>query len=566
MTAKAPTDSPRLNSSAAVDSVPAGAADRSYAVDYLAIGAVCAFILIQLVWLSSIVLGAEAPFDTDEADHANAILELHRAVTTLSPSQILQAIVRQTFYPPLFSILALPVTLIGGISLATSRLASLLCYFGYLAFLSFAFVNFLSSKEFPADSRLRRLAPLLLVALAATSPITLENSVLSMLESCSLLSFAILLWVLSRLPEVPSWRQTVMLASVALLSLFAKYSFGIFVVPALCAALATTPGTSDAGRWRAIGRGAALGLIVLAVFALWMFATDPGSVRHFFVGHKSYAPMLSDENLLFDINAWLNSFCAHPSIACVTALFALYGTLRGWHFLIIRCAAWTFIVSAVLLTISTTNEERHFLLAAPALFFLAVTGFAAALERFAPRPRICAATIAATMLVLMPAVIRIEWFTARILAQFEGSPAFTTLQKFIVQHVDPREPILVNGARDDFSIEALRWLLARDGSLRYSEIRADSYPFRPDKMRTALKRHRNADYPALDRNFPRSPLQSVLARDYYRYAVQITDAQRFSRFQKEADEFRAATASLTGTVLTLDGLEVRVVPLPRRKH
>ena len=106
-------------------------------------------ILATIYWLALIVIDTKIPFDTDEADHANSGLELYVAAYQKDVDSIWQAIVRQTFYPPVHSLfIALSYSLFGP-SLFASRIPSVFFFLIYLIVVFVVTFLFLWNKKVP---------------------------------------------------------------------------------------------------------------------------------------------------------------------------------------------------------------------------------------------------------------------------------------------------------------------------------------------------------------------------------------------------------------------------------
>ena len=87
-----------------------------------------AVVIVVTVAVGRRVLAERSPFDVDEAEHANAAVELTSALRSGEPEGIVKAVTRQSYYPPVHSFLVTTCYLLRGEELASSRLPSLAMY------------------------------------------------------------------------------------------------------------------------------------------------------------------------------------------------------------------------------------------------------------------------------------------------------------------------------------------------------------------------------------------------------------------------------------------------------
>jgi len=77
------------------------------------------------------------------------------------------------------------------------------------------------------------------------------------------------------------------------------------------------------------------------------------------------------------------------------------------------------------------------------------------------------------------------------------------------------------GIVDQFGTELLRWHLAREEGIPYTEVQLDDFPFLQWRYEYKRNRNKKLDKPYVDPTFPTKSLADVLAADYYRYVVEI---------------------------------------------
>lgn len=491
--------------------------------------------------LSSRALIELTPFDTDEADHANPSLELATAIKRLDLAKSFSAITKQAFYPPVHSIFVACSYLMSDITLASSRIPTVLIYL-FSAVLLFLLVKYELQINFK-DLRYAISIASFALLLILSSPITIEHSVLCMLELTGIFAIIVLTYYLasSTKNKQVSIKQLVIAATLGFTIFLTKYSFGIISLPALVLAIFLSN-----HYWRDFRtnfrNSFVLGLLLLGMLAIWLLLTEINSFIHFFKGHKSYAPLLSKENLLFEINAWYNSYCITSFIAIATIFLATLGGLAKWNSLGVRFSVLNVAFALIVLGLSTTNEERHFMVAIPSMFFLAAIGTAQLgmqLNSYIPNWPIIKylPVLVLTLFIVNPIITRSGEIDTALTKQFEGAPQYYDLMQFISNNTSDSEAILVNGVSDDFGIETLRWFIARKKNKLYSEVNVDAYPYRADKYKTNRLRMRNIDRPWLNPSFPKKPLTEIIAKGYYNYGVQIKNLVRQQKFKTEAEEF-----------------------------
>jgi hypothetical protein len=272
---------------------------------------------------------------------------------------------------------------------------------------------------------------------------------------------------------------------------------------------------------------------VIAVYAIvigiWIAVTDRETMGLFFVDHPQYAPILSAQNLLFLPRAWVAHFATSRVIAVIAVPLALIGIVHTWQRLSVRVASWSIVAAIVVLSISPTDEPRHFLPLAPAVWMLAALGFTEMLRWSRGRSRgtieVVAVLIVVWALIAGGAIASVGSLRARLIEEFEGVPAYAALQDFVLQHVNLDQPILFIGElNDENGLLAIRWRAAMLANKSLWNLDIDYFPF--ESREAALHRtHRKPQIATVDPTFPREPLDEVLDRGYYAYVVEIKDLQ-----------------------------------------
>lgn len=488
--------------------------------------------LTLLIFLGQVVHSQPIPFDNDEANHALDGWNVYHALQAGSPAAVFDAIRRQSFYPPLHSLMLAVAYHLDEPGLAASRwpgVLSLALLFPALG----ALIVALARRQAPPQSRAEVwvlvFGAAFTMALAASGPVLITNAVLCMLELPGALLAVGVLW-LAHITEFgsterPYRRSGLLLLGGLLAALFlTKYTFGLFYAPALLAAMLTPtwPWRLPRSVWLAALRPQAVLAVLLAA---WLSITDPAGVWRFFTDHPAYVDRWSAENLLYLPRLWLEGYNAGPVLAIPAIILAALGVWRYRACLSVRLAAWAVLAATLALTISTTNEPRHWLVVMPALWLLVGLGLVFVLGLvFAAGQRPYQLSLLAALLVLLWSSQlgpRLPAWPAALQAELEGEPVFTTLQRNILQRVDPAQPILLLGDwHDQNNLLAFRWLAAVESGRSTQDLVIDYHPF--DRHRHALARtSRKAQAPDLDPALPQDPLAAVFAHDTYAWAAEV---------------------------------------------
>lgn len=495
------------------------------------------------------------PFDTDEADHANAAIELYQSIRSGLWNNIVYAFQRQAFYPPLHSIGTAFVYFIFSPSWFSSRLPSLLFFVITACLLTIC--TYRASRSLHKNYLEQLFATSITTLGFITSNIIIVHSALSMLELCGVFTISLCLYYLTKHEEdiLYSRSKAFIFAVLCFLIFLAKYNFAIISIPGLFFAFLTP-------RERPYFGSSAIyaGIAVILLCAGWIFASSPTSFVSFLTGHPSYVPLLSAENIFFELNSWLFEYSVHPIAAALFLVLAFIGA-KNYHLPSVRASIGIILNSFVILFLSTTNETRHFMVAAPAIFFLAGLGAVSIIESSLARVAPLASGIIVTLLCLTLNTYSLNLIPRKIAKEMEGKPEYGRLQNFIVESIRPSGPTLFIGATDDFSIEGLQWIGAATWNLPYSKIEFDSFPFRADKDLTAQKRKRNRDYPFENLSYPKEPLEAVIRENHYKNIVTVrTLGSRDKTFEtiKSAGELLKGSSQLR---MQLVDKEVRIFSL-----
>jgi len=286
------------------------------------------------------------------------------------------------------------------------------------------------------------------------------------------------------------------------------------------------------------------GVFVTGIIALWSLITYRASFLHFFVGHKSYDPMLSEKNLLFEFNSWLHYYSINLSVASSLLLLAILGAIKNYKQPAAVFSIFNTLFAFFVLALSTTNEERHFMVAIPGILFLSGLG-THFLFRKIPSAAVATVSFAILGFFCFNFDQKAPEIRSQLQSQYEGEAGFAGLFQFIYDQTGPGTPVLIYGISDSFSIEALRWYFAKNSRLKYTDIKIDAYPYRDDKNFTAKMRRRNIDKPYESPGFPKKPLSEILAKAYYGFTVHVLNKEvdpnnksKRQRFSKEGDELK----------------------------
>ena len=487
-----------------------------------------AFLIISLV---RTVLASTIPFDTDEANHAVDGWEVYHAIVARSPSDLYRAVTDQSFYPPVHSFFIAATYAVAGASLATSRLPTIVIFavtLLLLGWLTFRIARDTDNKQF--DHWLPLAGAAFAVAFALTSEVFVTLTVLAMLEMTGALFGLLLLLSIGQTDREEAqaipWRRVIVAAVIAMLIFLTKYSFGLFYLPGLIAGLvtATWPWQAGSRAWRA----AMLAIIVYVVgLGLWLAVTHREIMLLFFTDHPDYAPLLSGENLLYLPRLWFARYSPSPIIGLLTLLLAAIGARYHWQRLVVRVAVWSLMAGLVILTLSTTDEPRHFLPLAPALWLLAGLGLVTVLHQLQKHPygdrMVVASMIGGFLLLVLSAIKPATSLRAALVAEFEGVSAYTAMHRFAIQHVDLTQPILFTGDfSDQNGLLSIRWLVATVTNQSLWDLDVDYFPFE-NHEHSLIRTHRKPQIATVDPTFPRQYMNEVLARDHFAYIAELKE-------------------------------------------
>jgi len=499
--------------------------------------------LVLLFTLTTTVVTTSIAFDNDEANHAIDGWEVSVAIRDLSPTALWQAITDQGFYPPVHSLFVTTSYLLVGPSLVSSRLPTVFL-FG-LTLVGLAWITFRIASRNAFDdghgetgtgavlSALRRAwlpaaGAAFAVAFAITSEVFISLSVLVMLEMTGACLTILLLLASDQVDGVHSsrsrWFWVAATGLTAMAVTLTKYSFGLFVLPALIAGLLTASWPWKASR-RAWMEALAVSGIFVGISMLWILVTDRETLWLFFFDHRSDAPILSAANLLYLPRLWFRDYSPSVVVAIIVAILAIVGALRAWRRLAVRVAIWSILVALTILTISTTNEPRHFLPVAPAIWMLSGLGLVELwrwLQAWAHGSAMIIVSMTLLLLLLVvsgvgPALA----LQSTLVEAFEGEPDFVAVQDHALQAVDLDQPLLFIGDFDDQNgLLAMRWQAATLLDRSTWDLDIDFFPY--EQYGHSIDRtNRKPQIVATDPGFPHTYMNEVLDQDHYPTVIEI---------------------------------------------
>lgn len=483
-----------------------------------------------VIFLLYTVTNSAIPFDTDEANHAADGWQIYHALTNLAPGELLRAVTDQSFYPPVHSFFVAAGYLLAGPSLSTSRLPTVATL--VLTLLGLAWITFRLARRDagppPATRWLSLAGATFAVALAITNKTFLTHAVLVMQEMTGAFLGIGLLLVVDGAERTQQrrgrWIGLVAAALIAILLGLTKYSFGLFYVPAILAALVTAQWPWQASR-RAWIEVTAVSAIAVSGFGLWLLVTDRATVLLFLTDHGRAAPLLAAENLLYFPTAWFSQYAASLLVAMITTLLAIIGAVRQWGKLAVRVAVWTIAAALISLTIARVQELRHLLPVTPAAWMLAGLGLVEVL-RWLRRSahgdnKVLFAVLILFATVAVSAIKPALALPADLTVVFEGAPAFSQAQDFALEQVDLNRPVLFIGDfSDQVGLMAVRWRAATLAGKNLWDLDVDYFPFEFFEHSMA-RTHRKAQIATVDPTFPREYMNEVLARNHYASLVEL---------------------------------------------
>ena len=366
------------------------------------------------------------------------------------------------------------------------------------------------------------------------SPMALFHSVLCMLETLGLL-FITLVMLFCNLRQTYYYRNQYILKEKMLIIflgisvvgvILVKYNYGIIAIPAVIFMFFTSKEVSLA--WRQWNKRIwAVLFIIIFCTALWVFIADAKSVFKFFIVHPSYAPFLSIENLTYYPIKWVKDYGINEPISIISFFLFMWIAYSNWQYDIIRFCFFLFCFSLLILTISTTNLSRHFIVASPGVWVLSGIGVAEISKKVAlryPKRKIIGFSpfIVILCIIAYGAHEKSDKIIIGMDNVFEGKSQYTTLQNFIVDNTNSTEKFIVIGCFDQFGIEALRWKIASSSNppLKYTAMQMDWYPFNEKRYKDSMNRKRNIDS-YVESKLSTKTLAEILKNGKYRYIIKI---------------------------------------------
>lgn len=549
--------------------VKPGLIERTLAT--LTVGLVALACTTELITLIRKVTTTTIPFDVDEANHATDGWEVYHALTSGSLYELYRSVVEQSFYPPIHSFFVAAGYAIGGPTLAASRLPAVVNMVLALVLMVWL-TGYLASKDpnCSASDWLPVTGAALVLAFAMTSKVFISNAVLAMVEMTGALLGLLLVLASTEVEQTTGgrvrWSVLAMAAVVAVLTFLTKYSFGLFFLPALLAGLvtATWPWRVERRAWMAVAGVAAIYLLLLGG---WWLASDPAGILLFFTDHPQYAPLFSRENLFYQVRIWFSGYSPSWAVASLTLFCAVVGAVRGWRRLAVRVAAWSLLAGLVVLTISTTDEPRHFLPLAPLVWLLAGLGLLEVLQWLRRQrwgePLVVVVVVALLILLGVGAQRLLASLPARLTASLEGVPAHTALYAYALPRVDLSQPVLLMGdLYDQNNLLAVRWQAATLTNQRPCALEIDYFPF--EQYEHSLARtNRKPQIASTDSTFPRLHLNEILDRDHFAAVIEIKDLKNY--FGPRANNPDDPLCSYPVQEMELDGWIVIVYDLQGRE-
>lgn len=485
--------------------------------------------LALLILLAATVVSSTIPFDNDEANHAVDGWEVYHALAMGSPAALYRAVTEQGFYPPTHSFIVAGAYLLAGATLPASRLPTVVIF--ALTLLLLAWLTVRLGRRVASADGLERWLPLagaaFAVVFALSSEIFVRNGVLLMFEMTGALLGLLLLLLVDR-ADIPvqrsRWDRLLAAALIVFLLGLTKYTFGLYFLPGLAAALVTArwPWLVSRRAWLEV----TLVLAICAVlFGLWVAVTDRTTLLYFFADHPHRSDLLSADNLLYYAVRWFNGYSPNLYVGWLTLLLAGVATVRGWRWLAVRTALWSVLVGFTLLAISPTDEPRHFVPLTPLIWLLAGVGLVEVLCWVWAKTQnefvIAGALIALFLLVVVGAIPLATGLPTLLNQEFEGAPALARAQDFALQRVDLGQSVLFIGDfSDQNGLLAVRWRAATLTNKSLWDLDVDYFPFENHEHSLA-RTNRKPQIVTVDPTFPRQHMNEVLARDHFAFIVEM---------------------------------------------
>lgn len=419
-----------------------------------------ALAIALLLFCAEFALEQRHNFDYDEAEHAVWGLRVAMAMKAQDLGALWQSIREQAFYPPLHSLTVAAAYLLGGVSLATSRLPSFLLFALGLALL----VLTLSRSLRDVSGGVRRAAIGLILLIAVLSPLMLANASLCMIEGLSLAVSAFFLLVFQRAPGAWNSRPAVVgmgLGGLLCLAALVKYPLLVMLAPGWAISIALAEPEMGRRRWIILALTAFI--TALGGEVAWYFLSDPAQIWYYFFGYPSRGVAHTFAAFLYYPSQLFTSYTAHPVQGTLLCLCALVGARFAPRQHAARFGAATIITAYLAFSLQAEKGPRYLLPLLPQIWFLTGLGIATVLQRFEKLQfPISVAGLALLMAALVPAVPAIQ---DRIQRAMEGRPEITAITEQMVTALPHAPSVLLIGEGDVFTTRWLRWSIAKEQNI-----------------------------------------------------------------------------------------------------
>ncbi len=445
-----------------------------------------------LIFCAEFALDQRHNFDYDEAEHAVWGLRVASAIEHQDLEELWQSIRQQAFYPPLHSLTVASAYLLGGISLATSRLPSFLLFALGLMFVAIALSR--SLKDLPCE--IRRTAIGLTLLTAVLSPLMLANASLCMIEGLSLAVSALFLLSFQRAPG--AWSRTPKRVGVALggllfLAALVKYPLLVMLAPGWAISIALAEPEMGRARWLMLASTAFV--TALGSEVAWYFLSDPEQIWYYFFGYPSRGVAHAFTAFLYYPTQLFTSYTAHPLQGALLTMFAVLGTRFAPTQHVVRFAAATIVTAYLAFSLQAEKGPRYLLPLLPQVWFLGGLGVALALQRSERLRRpIALGSLIFLVITMTTAVPAIQ---ERIQRAMEGKPEITTITEKAVAALPRAASVLLIGEGDVFTTRWLRWSLAKEQKVPPTTLVIEGLRLtRPSKRAEDAPRDEEAEPPS----------------------------------------------------------------------
>jgi 4-amino-4-deoxy-L-arabinose transferase-like glycosyltransferase len=396
----------------------------------------------------NLIITENTIFDTDEYIHAEGALNLYLRLRNFEIKSFLEELLAQAFYPPLGRLPIAISYILGGPSLATSRLPGFILYFLSAIITTLSIIKFCNVRNIDANKKLFAACTSFLTA--SSSYYVLLNSSICMIEPTGLLLISLFIFYISSHENKPDFfssrRYLLILALIISLLILSKYTFPYLLMPGFILAIISQSNTLSEV-YKKLTFIFCL-LLLLAITSLaWFTASNSDEVLKYLIDYPARGYAIGISHLLYYPKVILTELFISTPFALLVIAFAIGAV---YHFynnsLSVRIAALCIIFTLFLFPLLAEKNLRFIMILSPLFWYLSGLAIIATSNRvFNLLPSGISAT-ALYSIIFLTAVASWGYNFKDIKKDYsktlEFQPGFNTAQQILNLTHDSNESIL----------------------------------------------------------------------------------------------------------------------------